>query len=420
MQRFFSCFTQLSPVIVLFFIFHSLGIAQDGALQLQVVDLTLGVGIPEVLIICKNPQEQIVKEAKTDKSGMVTISLPEGSYTVYVEKQGAQHSVPITIKAGWETVQEIKLRQSAPGKQKVGIFPMDIRLGPPPNTNVFTFKMSNPTESSEFSAIQFVQRTISMEQFPHQIQSLKQYIWLQIEANVPYSQILSVLDILYRYHRTEQVYLSFNSSDDLALPIQPMETPMTLLSVVVDDYFARHQMPRIADAKVAIEGPKSIKHNTDPNGVIQFTQIPPGEYTVKVTKNGYQTQSTKILMQQKTMTGLFFHLVKTDTNPPEQGNITIQLPHDQLELKLPTATNMRMPKEPYDMLSLDRLKMIMFESGFVGQTISSVEQMKLAFSQGKYKRLLIAADETTESQSILSILKYATEAKFTHFRFVIQ
>ena len=211
---------------------------------------------------------------------------------------------------------------------------MKVKVGPPQNTNVFAIRMKGPLEddNSKSGEIQFDGLTVSMEQFPYLLQSLKQSIWLQIEGNVSYSQLISVLEIFYRFQKTEQVYLSIASPEDWALPIRAMRSPTTGLTMMVADSTAKNQGSPVVDATVQIIGETPAKQNTDTNGVVRFVDIQPGMYTVKVTEEGYQPQEVQITVQPEIMEFLRIHLISAETS---SAITSPRLPSSGSELQLP-------------------------------------------------------------------------------------
>ena len=447
---------------------HAWAIDQ-GSVRIRVANTEGGV-IPEVQIVCKDPGGNMVHQTRTSKAGEAIINnLLEGTYTIFLEKQGYDsRSKKISIMAKAELYDSIIMRGGRLESKK-GIFPMKVRLGPPHDTNVFAIKVKGPLEDekSKHGEIQFGKVTVSidgklsysqllsaldaMEQSSHSLQSLKQSIWLQIEGNVSCFQLLSVLEVFYEFQKTEQVYLSIASPEVWTLPIQTMQSSMTGLNIMVGDSIAHSQGSRraypiveivgttpakqntdadeltqsvdmqpsmfVVNATVEIIGPTPAKQNTDTYGAARFVDIQPGMYTVKVTKDGYQSQEVQITVQPEITEFLRIHLVSTGVSPVFTDP---WLPSDGLQLKLPVATNMKIPDRQHSILLLDRSKVPGFHSGSVYQIITSVEQMQLVFRQARAPSLLIAADVDTDSRWIVGMLKHASASKFTECHFIVQ
>ena len=417
----------LSPIILLVFLLGLEGGEGKGSIKLSVTDANR-VGIPAASITVEDSNGKIICRTQTDQNGSVLITLPKGSYTLRVEKEGYTSRKLKIVIAGGEIVQKVVLSKGrvlhAVGR--VGLFPGIIRYGKPKNGG-FILKMKNPPKGTKFSLIQLGEESFLIGRLPyqlkkldrHQRESLKRSTLLRIEEGVPCSQIVSVLSMLYDFYHPKRFYLAPAFLNEPSISFKPVGAESSVLFVSVDDCSSESISEPISGATVEIRGAKSDKGNTDSNGMIQFPNIPPGEYTVKVSKEGYRGQSLKVMVDPKRVMSLFFHLVKVGKSGAKIRSL-VGLPYKKLKLTLPIGRGAAISDNKHGILFLYRSGEMLIESGGIGQMIGSLNQFKHALSQLHPKRLFIVADETTTGERLLGVMKYAAEVGFREFSFVVE
>lgn len=420
METVFFNYVVLLPAILSLIDFHAFALSQ-GDVELRATDTTR-IGIAEVSVVCENSDGKIVHQTKTDKTGRAIIQdLLEGTYTIFVEKRGYDsRSKQIKILAGRRIHTSFIMHGGGiDSRAMIGILPMKIRLGPPSDTDMFMIMVEGSLDEQRTAQIQFNEKKMSVQQFTDLIQSLGSSIWVELQSDVSYFQLISILDACYRLQRTEEVYLSLAVPEVPILPMQRMASPTTGLTIVVTDFLANNTERKLADARVEIFGPTSDEQQTDASGLSHFVEIQPGEYTVKVRKDEYQSETFGVNVQPRTMEILRFHLIGTDSS----SNLMHSQPRlsvDSSNLKIPTSANIKMPDQPYCTLFLDRSKVAWFQLGRVEQAITSIEQLQSIFHNAPVKSLLIVADGTVDSRWIVDILKRTSAADFTSLHFVVQ
>ena len=367
MKTVFVNYVVLLSAILSLIDFHAFALGQGDA-ELQVT-ATTGMGIAEVAVVCKNSDGKIVHQTKTDKTGRVIIQdLLEGTYIIFLKKRGYDsRSNEIKVQANRKVHASFIMQgDGIESKAMIGILPMKVRLGPPSNTDMFMIMVEGSLDKQRTAQIQFNEKKMSVQQFTNLIQSLGSTIWVELQTDVSYFQLISVLDVCYRLQKTEEVYLSLAAPEVPILPIQRMASPTAGLTIVVTDFLARNNEKKLANAIVEVVGPTSGKQKTDTNGLSQFVEIQPGKYTVKARRDEYQSETFEVTVQPRTMEILRIHLVSTDSS----SNLIRSQPRlsvDASMLKLPTATNIKMPDQRHCTLFLDGSKVPWFRFGRVEQ-----------------------------------------------------
>jgi biopolymer transport protein ExbD len=408
-----------------------MGARKEGSVKLSVVDIS-GAGIPGASVTVEDSRGKIVFRTRTDQSGSALITLPEEEYTLFVEKKGYPvRKLRLTVIAGSEIVQTVKLF-GRPVKRitaKFGILPVIIRYGEPAGDRLI-LKVKNPARNSKYGLgeLQIGEKIFPMGQLPFQIRNLnehqrkssRQSVWLWLEKDVRCSQITPILSLLYDLCPPKQLYLHPASSYNLNISLIPMKAPDTTLFIAVDDCSSETESPPVEGATVEVEGGVSTRRSTDSRGIARFTGIPPGEYTVRVSKEGYEGRSVKVIVDPQEAVSLLFHMVKAERSGPTLRSLLASLHRNKLKLSLPGAAQSAPVVGKHGILFLYRSGEMLIESEGVGWMIGSLKQLRYALSRLRSKRLLIATDGAVTAQRLLSVMKYAADNGFKEFAFVVE
>ena len=228
------------------------------------------------------------------------------------------------------------------------------------------------------------------------------------------------MSLLHDLCRPKRLYLYPASSYNLDISFTPRKAPDTALFIAVYDCSSEVESPPVVGATVEVEGGVSAKQSTDSSGITLFTGIPSGEYTVRVSKEGYEGLSVKVTVDPQRMVSLLFHLVRAGRSGPTLRSLLDCLHRNRLKLSLPGAAQSTPASGEHGILFLYRSGGMLIESGGVGQVIDSPKELKYALNRLRSKRLLIAADRTITAQRLLSVMKYAADSGFKEFAFIVE
>jgi membrane-associated protease RseP (regulator of RpoE activity) len=106
----------------------------------------------------------------------------------------------------------------------------------------------------------------------------------------------------------------------LTLPLTLGSTPVLAVYVLTVLVVNSENNTPISDVNVWIQGIETLEDTTDTNGRLTFQNIPAGGYTISISKNGYETGSAKLEIDNDTNATLSLQPIE------EQPSMTISKP----------------------------------------------------------------------------------------------